>query len=82
MATHSRIHDWKTPWTEEPGGLQSMGSQSDMTKRLPLVGMKWYLTVVLIFIFLMSNKQLFMYLLAICISSLEITSIQILCSFL
>ena len=76
MATHSRIHDWKTPWTE------SMGSQSDMTKRLPLVGMKWYLTVVLIFIFLMSNKQLFMYLLAICISSLEITSIQILCSFL
>ena len=21
------IHAWKTPWTEEPGGLQSMGSQ-------------------------------------------------------
>ena len=27
MATHSRIHAWKVPWTEEPGGLQSMGSQ-------------------------------------------------------
>ena len=22
---------WKIPWTEEPGGLQSMGSESDMT---------------------------------------------------
>ena len=28
MATHSSIHAWRTPWTEEPGGLQSMGSQS------------------------------------------------------
>ena len=27
MATHSRILAWKIPWTEEPGGLQSMGSQ-------------------------------------------------------
>ena len=27
MATHSSILAWKTPWTEEPGGLQSMGSQ-------------------------------------------------------
>ena len=27
MATHSSIHAWKTPWTKEPGGLQSMGSQ-------------------------------------------------------
>ena len=26
-ATHSNIHAWKIPWTEEPGGLQSMGSQ-------------------------------------------------------
>ena len=26
MATHSRILAWKIPWTEEPGGLQSMGS--------------------------------------------------------
>ena len=27
MATHSIILAWKTPWTEEPGGLPSMGSQ-------------------------------------------------------
>ena len=26
MATHSSILAWGTPWTEEPGGLQSMGS--------------------------------------------------------
>ena len=25
MATHSRILAWKSPWTEEPGGLWSMG---------------------------------------------------------
>ena len=27
MATHSIILAWEIPWTEEPGGLQSMGSQ-------------------------------------------------------
>ena len=27
MATHSRILAWRIPWTGEPGGLQSMGSQ-------------------------------------------------------
>ena len=27
MATHSSILAWKTPWTEEPGGPQSMGLQ-------------------------------------------------------
>ena len=27
MATHSSILAWKIPWTEEPGGLQSMGSR-------------------------------------------------------
>ena len=26
-ATHSSILAWRIPWTEEPGGLQSMGSQ-------------------------------------------------------
>ena len=25
MATHSNILAWRIPWTEEPGGLQSMG---------------------------------------------------------
>ena len=30
MATHTSILAWKIPWTEEPGGLQSMGPQSQM----------------------------------------------------
>ena len=29
MATHSSIAAWRVPWTEEPCGLQSMGSQTD-----------------------------------------------------
>ena len=32
MATHSSILAWKIPWTEEPGGLQSMGSQKSQTR--------------------------------------------------
>jgi len=33
MATHSSILAWRIPWTGEPGGLQSMGSQEvDMTE--------------------------------------------------
>ena len=28
MATHSSILAWRIPWMEDPGGLQSMGSQS------------------------------------------------------
>ena len=27
MATHSRVLAWEIPWTEQPGGLQSRGSQ-------------------------------------------------------
>ena len=35
MATHSSILFWRIPWSEEPGGLQSMGSQeSDTTEGL------------------------------------------------
>ena len=35
MATHSGILTWRIPWTEEPGGLQSIGSQkSDTTEQL------------------------------------------------
>ena len=33
MATHSSILAWEIPWTEEPGGLQSMESQKS---RAPL----------------------------------------------
>ena len=32
MATHSSILAWKTPWTEEPGGLQSVGLQTSRTQ--------------------------------------------------
>ena len=28
-ATHSSILNWRIPWTEEPGGLQSIGSHTD-----------------------------------------------------
>ena len=39
MATHTSIVAWSIPWTEEPGGLQSMGSQ----KRQNLVTkQQWY----------------------------------------
>ena len=31
MATHSSILAWRTPWTEEPDRLQSMGSQESET---------------------------------------------------
>ena len=32
MATHSSILAWRIPWTEESGGLQSMGSQKSQTR--------------------------------------------------
>ena len=32
MATHSSILVWRIPWTEEPGGLQSMGLQKCQTQ--------------------------------------------------
>ena len=35
MATHSSLLAWRIPWTQEPGGPQSMGPQeSDTTERL------------------------------------------------
>ena len=40
LATHSSILAWKIPWTEEPGGIQSMGLQrvryNLVTKQQPL----------------------------------------------
>ena len=60
MAIHSRILAWRIPWTEEPGRLQSMGSQksrtwlSDWTQRcngplesphLPLFLISWPLLI-------------------------------------
>ena len=32
MATRSNILAWEVPWTEEPGGLQSIGLQEDQTQ--------------------------------------------------
>ena len=32
MATHSSILAWRIPWTEEPDGLQSMGSKKSWTQ--------------------------------------------------
>ena len=39
MATHSSILAWRIPWTEEPGGLQSMvgRKESDTTERLTVL---------------------------------------------
>ena len=36
MATHSSILAWRIPWTEEPGGLWSTGSQRVIQERLKL----------------------------------------------
>ena len=41
MATHSSILAWRIPQTEEPGGLQSMGSQSQTQLLLYLVIFFW-----------------------------------------
>ena len=32
MATHSSIPAWRIPWTEEPGRIQSIGSQKSQTQ--------------------------------------------------
>ena len=32
MATHSSVLDWRIPWTEETGGLQSMGLMRSQTQ--------------------------------------------------
>ena len=34
MKTHSSTLAWKIPWTEDPGGIHSTGSQRDVTKQL------------------------------------------------
>ena len=37
VAAHSSVLAWRLPWTEEPGGLQSMGhKESDTTEQLTL----------------------------------------------
>ena len=42
MATCSSILAWEIPWTEEPSGLQSMGSQTDMAEQLSTyIAIQW-----------------------------------------
>ena len=42
MEIHSSILAWRIPWTEEPGGLQSMGhKESDTTERLHFHCLSW-----------------------------------------
>ena len=44
MATHSSILDWRIPWTEEPGGLLSMGHKElDTTEQPTLIYTKLHI---------------------------------------
>ena len=45
MVTHSSILAWRIPWTEEPGGLQSMGSQRVGSERLHFTSLPLWRTV-------------------------------------
>ena len=38
VAAHSRVLAWRIPWTEEPGGLQSMGITKSKTPRSTVQG--------------------------------------------
>ena len=40
MATHSSILAWKVPWTDEPGGLQSVGSKAKVSGHSDFVGLQ------------------------------------------
>ena len=39
MATYSSILAWEIPWTEVPGGIQSMGSQKSGTQQSTHIGL-------------------------------------------
>ena len=41
MATHASILTWRIPWTEEPGGLQSVGSQGVGHDESGLAHVRW-----------------------------------------
>ena len=60
MAAHSSILVWRTPWTEEPGGLQSMGHKElDTTEQLTLTLFTFFLSLTLKVI-LSSNQIIFL----------------------
>ena len=53
MASHSSILAWRILWTEEPGGLQSRGSQSDTTNTFTIRGnhtIQWYFSGISLFL--------------------------------
>ena len=51
MATHPSIFAWRIPWTEEPGGLQSMGSQSQDLPYQNGVSEDWARTLLIVYYF-------------------------------
>ena len=56
MATHSSILAWRISWTENPGGLQSMGSQRlDMTE--PLTHSLFHVTIYMFTMFRIKGKE-------------------------
>ena len=58
MTTHSRILTWRTPWTQEPGGLQSMGcNELDMTEVTePMEGVSKILFALLSYLSCLSSQ--------------------------
>ena len=59
MATYSSILAWRIPWTEEPGRLQSVGSQeSDMTEQLNYYSVQFISVVKNIFVLVKSNPNM------------------------
>ena len=62
METHSSVLAWKIPWTEEPGGLQSTGSQrvgQDWATKSFTTFISGLLNLRLLFLFLLSLSSLF-----------------------
>ena len=47
MATHSSILAWRIPWTEEPSGLTSMGSQRGGHERVTQVTFTFFMCICL-----------------------------------
>ena len=59
MTTHSSILAWETPWAEDPGGLQSMGSQRaghDLVTKLPFKFNRNTLTFFFVYLFKSSES--------------------------
>ena len=57
MATHSSILAWEIPWTEEPGGLQSMGSQRvGNNLAMKQQQQQLYVCVFILYIYIYVNK--------------------------